>query len=71
MLVYESIVKYFQRNKEKIVFQLFFRCEACGEVIGNQRVKLGKEYLTTSFLHYLSELVSGVQSKPSPNEGQC
>jgi hypothetical protein len=40
-------------------------------VIGNQRVKLGKEYLTTSFLHYLSELVSGVQSKPSPNEGQC
>ena len=52
---------------------MFFKCESCGEVVNNQRVKLGKEYLSISLLHFLSEISAayGRNSKLMKEEGSC
>lgn len=54
-------------------FIMFFKCETCGEVVNNQRVKLGKEYLSISLLHFLSEITAayGRNGKGIKEEGSC
>jgi len=39
-------------------FKLFFKCEDCEEVMANTKIKIGQNYLTINFMHYLIQLAN-------------
>lgn len=44
---------YLQKCKDKMCFMLYFRCDSCEEAIGGTKVRIGRDYLSIHFFHYL------------------
>lgn len=49
---------YLQKCKDKMCFMLYFRCDSCEEAIGGTKVRIGRDYLSIHFFHYLEELIN-------------